>query len=62
MSYTENTAPEKRDVYERVTSQIVNAIEQGVSNGQLDATAADLIPLPSPPSPVHGEFQIASKN
>ena len=29
MSYTENTATEKRDVYERITSQIVNAIEQG---------------------------------
>jgi antirestriction protein ArdC len=35
MSYTENTAPEKRDVYERVTSQIVNAIEQGVSNWRM---------------------------
>jgi hypothetical protein len=51
MSYTENSAPEKRDAHERVTSQIVNAIDQGVSNGQLGATAADLIPLPSPPSP-----------
>ena len=27
---TEDTATEKRDVYTRVTSQIVNAIEQGV--------------------------------
>src|SRR6266550_2094991 len=35
MSYTENTATEKRDVYERVTSQIVNAIEQGVSNWRM---------------------------
>src|SRR5215467_5570688 len=35
MSSTENTAPEKRDVYERVTSQIVNAIEQGVSNWRM---------------------------
>jgi antirestriction protein ArdC len=35
MSYTENTAPEKRDVYERVTSQIVNAIEAGVSNWRM---------------------------
>jgi antirestriction protein ArdC len=33
MSYTENT--EKRDVYERVTSQIVNAIEQGVSSWRM---------------------------
>src|SRR5215471_4846861 len=32
MSTHENTATGKRDVYERVTSQIVNAIEQGVSN------------------------------
>jgi integrase len=50
MSYTESTAT-KPDVYERVTSQIVNAIDQGVSNGQLGATAADLIPLPSPSLP-----------
>jgi antirestriction factor ArdC-like protein len=35
MSNTENTANEKRDVYERVTSQIVNAIEQGVSNWRM---------------------------
>lgn len=35
MSTHENTAPEKRDVYERVTSQIVNAIEQGVSNWRM---------------------------
>jgi hypothetical protein len=35
MSYTENTATKKRDVYERVTSQIVNAIEQGVSNWRM---------------------------
>jgi antirestriction protein ArdC len=35
MSYTENTAPEKRDVYERVTSQIANAIEQGVTNWRM---------------------------
>jgi antirestriction protein ArdC len=35
MSYTENTAQEKRDVYERVTSQIINAIEQGVSNWRM---------------------------
>jgi antirestriction protein ArdC len=32
MSYTEHTATEKPDVYARLTSQIVNAIEQGVSN------------------------------
>lgn len=31
MSTAENTAAEMRDVYERVTSQIVNAIEKGVS-------------------------------
>jgi len=35
MSNTENTATEKRDVYERVTSQIINAIEQGVSNWRM---------------------------
>jgi antirestriction protein ArdC len=31
MSNNENTATEKQDVYSRVTSQIINAIEQGVS-------------------------------
>ncbi len=35
MSTNENTATEKRDVYQRVTSQIVNAIEQGVSNWRM---------------------------
>ncbi len=35
MSTNESTATEKRDVYERVTSQIVNAIEQGVSNWRM---------------------------
>ena len=35
MSTNENTATEKRDVYERVTSQIVNAIELGVSNWRM---------------------------
>src|SRR6202051_4652867 len=35
MSYTENTAIEKQDVYARVTSQIINAIEQGVSNWRM---------------------------
>ena len=35
MSYTENTSTEKRDVYERVTSQIINAIEEGVSNWRM---------------------------
>src|SRR5882762_1270544 len=35
MSNTENTSPEKQDVYQRVTSQIVNAIEQGVSNWRM---------------------------
>ena len=32
MSTNENTATEKADVYAKVTSQIVNAIEQGVGN------------------------------
>ena len=35
MSTPENTAPEKRDVCERVTSQIVNSIEQGVGNWRM---------------------------
>lgn len=35
MSGTENTAPEKQDVYARVTSQIINAIEQGVGNWRM---------------------------
>jgi antirestriction protein ArdC len=35
MSGIENTATEKRDVYARVTSQIVNAIEQGVGNWRM---------------------------
>jgi antirestriction protein ArdC len=35
MSTAENTATEQRDVYARVTSQIVNAIEQGVSNWRM---------------------------
>src|SRR5712672_2055338 len=35
MSTNENTAPEKQDVYQRVTSQIINAIEQGVSNWRM---------------------------
>ena len=35
MSNTENTSPEKRDVYERVTSQIINAIEQGLGNWRM---------------------------
>jgi len=35
MSNNENTATEKQDVYARVTSQIVNAIEQGVSNWRM---------------------------
>ena len=34
MSTTENTAP-KQDVYERVTSQIVNTIEKGVGNWRM---------------------------
>jgi antirestriction protein ArdC len=35
MSGHENTASEKQDVYARVTSQIVNAIEQGVGNWRM---------------------------
>src|SRR3977135_2053166 len=35
MSTNENTDSEKRDVYERVTSQIINAIEAGVSNWKM---------------------------
>ena len=35
MSTAENTATEQRDVYARVTSQIINAIEQGVSNWRM---------------------------
>src|SRR6266446_2095677 len=35
MSTNENTATEKQDVYTRVTSQIVNAIEAGVSNWRM---------------------------
>jgi antirestriction protein ArdC len=35
MSTNENTATEKLDVYAKVTSQIVNAIEQGVGNWRI---------------------------
>ena len=35
MSTTDSTATEKQDVYARVTSQIVNAIEQGVGNWRM---------------------------
>jgi antirestriction protein ArdC len=35
MSTNENTATEKLDVYAKVTSQIVNAIEQGVGNWRM---------------------------
>lgn len=35
MSEHENTAPEKQDVYARVTSHIVNAIESGVGNWRM---------------------------
>jgi antirestriction protein ArdC len=35
MSTNENTATEQRDVYEKVTSQIINAIEQGVGNWRM---------------------------
>jgi antirestriction protein ArdC len=35
MSTNENTARDQRDVYSRVTSQIINAIEAGVSNWRM---------------------------
>src|SRR5579862_7120349 len=35
MSTNENTATEKQDVYARVTSQIINAIENGVGNWRM---------------------------
>jgi antirestriction protein ArdC len=35
MSTSDNTASNQRDVYTRVTSQIINAIEQGVSNWRM---------------------------
>src|SRR6201993_3117936 len=35
MSSTENTAPEKRDVYASVTAQIINAIEQGAGSWRM---------------------------
>ena len=35
MSSTESTATEKRDVYARVTAQIIEAIEQGVGNWRM---------------------------
>src|SRR5580765_8710655 len=35
MSTIDNTAPEKRDVYARVTDQIVTAIEQGVGTWRM---------------------------
>src|SRR5580658_2805334 len=35
MSTNENTATDKPDVYIRVTSQIINAIEQGVGNWRM---------------------------
>src|SRR5437660_12087071 len=35
MSTNENTATEKRDVYETVTSQIITAIESGVGNWRM---------------------------
>src|SRR2546421_5573532 len=35
MSNGENTATEQRDVYTRVTAQIINAIENGVSNWRM---------------------------
>ena len=33
MSTIDHTATDKRDVYARVTAQIINAIEQGVGTG-----------------------------
>ena len=35
MSNGENTATEQRDVYTRVTAQIINAIENGVANWRM---------------------------
>ena len=35
MSNHDSTAPDKRDVYARVTDQIINAIEQGVGNWRM---------------------------
>jgi antirestriction protein ArdC len=35
MSTSDNTATDKRDVYARVTDQIINAIEQGVGNWRM---------------------------
>ena len=35
MSTNKNTATEKRDVYETVTSQIISAIEKGVGNWRM---------------------------
>jgi len=35
MSTSDNTATEKRDVYARVTAQIITAIEQGVGNWRM---------------------------
>ena len=35
MSTSDNNATDKRDVYARVTSQIINAIEQGVGNWRM---------------------------
>jgi antirestriction protein ArdC len=35
MSSTENTAPEKRDVYATVTAQIINAIQQGAGTWRM---------------------------
>jgi antirestriction protein ArdC len=35
MSTSDSTATDKRDVYARVTDQIINAIEQGVGNWRM---------------------------
>jgi antirestriction protein ArdC len=35
MSNIDNTATDKRDVYSRVTAQIINAIEQGVGTWRM---------------------------
>jgi antirestriction protein ArdC len=35
MSSTENTSAEKRDVYARVTAQIITAIEQGTATWRM---------------------------
>ena len=44
MSTIDNTATDKRDVYARVTAQIINAIEQGVGTGACPGTLRAAMP------------------